>query len=193
MSETTMPAAEATTAEANEFATYELAFHILPTVAEGEVPTAFTAIKDHITKNGGEIVDEEAPARIDLAYNIEKYLEGKYRKFSSAYFGWVRFTVSGEAIAEITEEVEGDSNTLRHLLIKLSKQEEEHAFRYHEAFADEAQVETIDVAEAIAEAESEQAKAKEAAETAETAEEDKEEADKSDEVEASDTDEEKKA
>jgi len=148
-----MPVTEATSMDAIEFATYELAFHILPTVAEGEVPTAFATIKEHVTKNGGSIITEEAPARIDLAYDIEKYLEGKYRKFSSAYFGWVRFSAPASALEVITEEITSDVNVLRQLLLKLSKLEEQHTFKYHEAFESERQIETIDVAEAIAEAE----------------------------------------
>ncbi|NIQ05862.1 MAG: 30S ribosomal protein S6, partial [Candidatus Korarchaeota archaeon] len=67
-------------AEAGDVTSYELAFHVLPTVAEGEVPTVFATIKDHITNNGGAIFDEEAPERFDLAYEIVKYLEGRNRK-----------------------------------------------------------------------------------------------------------------
>ena len=45
MSETNVPAAEAER-EANA---YELAFHVLPTVAEGEVASVVDTIKSHIT------------------------------------------------------------------------------------------------------------------------------------------------
>jgi ribosomal protein S6 len=57
-----MPAAEANVELLNEQNSYELAFHVLPTVAEGEVPSVFESIKSLITKDGGEIFDEEAPA-----------------------------------------------------------------------------------------------------------------------------------
>ena len=128
MSETTMPAAEA--AERN---IYELAFHVLPTVAEGEVSGVFDAIKALITTNAGELTDEEAPARFDLAFEVIKHIEGKNRKFTSAYFGWVRFSSEAEAIAMINEGLDENISLLRHMVIKLTKAEEAEAFRFHEA------------------------------------------------------------
>ncbi|MCF7816163.1 MAG: 30S ribosomal protein S6 [Candidatus Pacebacteria bacterium] len=131
MSETTMPAAEATDVAFDERNSYEFAFHVLPTVAEGEVAGAFDEIKAHIAKNA-EITSEEAPERVDLAYPIVKSMEGKNRKFTSSYFGWVRFKMDGEKVNELTEEFSGIQTNLRHLLIKLTAQEEIHPFRFHE-------------------------------------------------------------
>lgn len=135
------------TAEVNS---YELAFHVLPTVVEGEVPAVFQKLKDIITNNGGETTIEEAPERFELAYEIERYLEGRYRKFSSAYFGWVRFTAEPAAIAAIETEVKATKELLRHLIIKLDKAEEAHPFYFHEALAADKKSETIDVDEETA-------------------------------------------
>ena len=159
MTETTMPVAEAAVAVEKDLQSYEFAFHVLPTVTEGEVSGVFSALKAHITKAGGEIFDEEEPQRFDLAYEIVKYLEGKNRKFSSAYFGWVRFRLSGEALTHLTEELDSTKELLRYLLIKLTKVEEAHAFRFHESIAHR-KVETItdaDVAEVSEEAVAEDA------------------------------------
>jgi ribosomal protein S6 len=147
MDKTTMPAAEVTGgADELGLASYELAFHVLPTVAEGEVATVFQNLKDIITKHGGTITTEEAPERFDLAYEIIKYLEGRNRKFTSAYFGWVRFEVGSAAIEEITEAVEGTKELLRHLLTRLTKSEEAHPFFFHEALEKISdKVKTIDV------------------------------------------------
>ena len=159
MTETTMPAAEAEIVAGDERNSYELAFHVLPTVAEGEVPSVFEAIKAHITKTGAEIFDEEAPERFELAYEIVKHYEGKNRKFTSAYFGWVRFKAEADAIETLTEVVEEDSNILRYLLIKLTKVEEANPFRIHEALAsqkvvtDVAEVPEVDSTEAAADTE----------------------------------------
>ena len=138
-----MPAAEASNVDTPS---YELAFHVLPTVAEGEVVAVFSTLKDIITKHGGELTLEEAPERFDLAYEIIRYLEGRNRRFTSAYFGWVRFTVAPNAIDAISEEVTAVNELLRHLLIKLTKNEEAHPFYFHEALED-TQVETIEVNE----------------------------------------------
>ena len=125
MSKETMPAADA--------AHYELAFHVLPTVAEGEVADVFTSLKTAIEKAGGTITIEEAPARFELAYEIIKLLEGRYRKFTSAYFGWVRFTLDPAQLDELTEVVEATPQLLRHLVIRLTKAEEANPFMFHEA------------------------------------------------------------
>jgi ribosomal protein S6 len=133
MAENTMPAAEVKAeAYTDEVTSYEFAFHILPTVAEGEVPETLTQIKAHVTKAGGEIFDEEAPERIDLVYPIVRHLEGKNRKFTSSYFGWIRFRVAGEKLDALQEELRGDTNILRFLMVKLTKIDEINPFRFHE-------------------------------------------------------------
>lgn len=136
MSETKVPAAEAVVADERELISYELAFHVLPTVAEGEVPSVVDIIKKHITKAGGEIFDEEVAQRFDLAYEVVKYLEGKNRKFSSAYFGWVRFRLDAAHLAEVTEHLDSTKELLRYLTVKLTKVEEANPFRFHESIAD---------------------------------------------------------
>jgi len=136
MSETQMPATEASLAPEQELMSYEFAFHVLPTVAEGEVAGIFESLKAQIIKAGGTITSEEAPERFDLAYDIIKYLEGKNRKFSSAYFGWVRFTLKASAVTALTEEIEGVKEILRYLLIKLTRVEEENSFNFHESIVD---------------------------------------------------------
>jgi ribosomal protein S6 len=133
-----MPAAEAAQS-------YELAFHVLPTVAEGEVANVFNKLKDVITKHGGIFTIEEVPARFDLAYEVSKYLEGRNRKFTSAYFGWVRFQVDPAEIQAITEAVEGTKEILRHLLIRLTKAEEAHPFFFHEVIASQKRSQVIDI------------------------------------------------
>lgn len=141
-----MPAVEAEAGE-RELTSYELAFHVLPTIADGEVTNIFQGLKDLITKHGGEILSEEAPARFDLAYDIEKYLEGRNRKFSSAYFGWIRFSVKPAEVEHIGVAVKGDNQILRHLLIKLTKSEEAHPFFFHEAISSSDKVKNIDLDE----------------------------------------------
>ncbi len=165
MSNTKMPAAEA-----KELISYEFAFHVLPTVAEGEVTRVFDTIKAHITKNGGELFDEEAPERFDLAYDVEKYLEGRNRKFSSAYFGWVRFKTDPAQIDAIADELKGVKEILRHLLIKMTRLEEENPFRFHESVIS-TRVVNIDLDEEVEAVEG--AVSEEEAETTEDGEEEK--------------------
>jgi len=131
MAETTMPATEVQESSYDERLSYECAFHVLPTVAEGEVAGVFDNIKALITKTG-EIFDEESPERLDLAYPIVMSIDGKNRKFTSAYFGWVRFKADASEVAELMEELDAMPEVLRRLIIKLTAEEEAHPFKFHE-------------------------------------------------------------
>jgi ribosomal protein S6 len=146
MIETTMPATEATlaTVHEDERTSYEFAFHVLPTVAEGEVSNVFDSLKNIITKNDGEIFDEEAPERFDLAYEIVQNIEGKNRKFEVAYFGWLRFKMESSNLEATTAEIEAVPEILRYLTVKLTKDDEANPFRFHEAIKDVKIVTTID-------------------------------------------------
>lgn len=144
MSEEKMPATEAATSDEQMFNSYELAYHVLPTVAEGEVATVRDTILKQIEDAGGTVTVEETPQRFDLAYEIVKYLEGKNRRFSSAYFGWIRFTATSEVAPVVDEALKQENKVLRHLLIKLTKQEEDSPFFFHEALQQEQQVTTVE-------------------------------------------------
>ena len=137
MSETIMPVTEVET-ETNEpeLASYELAYHILPTVAEGEVTGVSDELKKLITTAGGEMFDEEDAKRFELAYEIDKHLEGKYRKFTSAYFGWIRFRLEPVKLDALTKSFDENKQLLRYLLVRLTKVEENAPFRFHEALVD---------------------------------------------------------
>lgn len=145
-----MPAVEAAVETGAELQSYELAFHVLPTIAEGEVKGVVDALKAHIAEHGGTIGTEETPARFDLAYEIVKHLEGRNRKFSSAYFGWIRFTLEGNKLAELSTEIDHVKEILRYMVIRLTKVEEANPFFFHPAIADR-KVENIVVDEEVVE------------------------------------------
>ena len=132
-----------------ERSNYELAFHVLPTVVEGEILGIVDSIKESITVAGGEITSSEAPERVDLAYQIDKMIEGKWRHFNSAYFGWMRFKLSPESLANLTETVDGHPKLLRHLLIKLTKAEITNPFYFHESLKDEKMVTSAEESEVV--------------------------------------------
>jgi ribosomal protein S6 len=155
MSEDKMPVAETNTSDFDERNSYEFAFHVLPTVAEGEVPSVFETLKAQIAKVG-EIISEEHPERTDLVYPIVKPMEGKNRKFTSAYFGWVRFKLESDALAGLMEELTATPSLLRHLLIKLTREEEAHPFRFHEHKKSVKMVEVVNEGEVLSEVQTEE-------------------------------------
>lgn len=137
-----MPATEAVLVS-DDRVHYEFAFHVLPTVAEGEVATVVADLKREIEAAGAELTIEEEPRRVELAYEIVKPIEGKNRRFSSAYFGWMRFTAEPEKVPELTSELEAVPQLLRSLIIKLTRVEEEHPFYFHAAADADKQIQTI--------------------------------------------------
>ena len=156
MSETTMPAAEAAVDTGDERVSYELAFHVLPTVAEGEVSTVEDAIKRIATDAKAELGLAEAAQRFDLAYELQKMIDGKYRRFTTSYFGWIRFTAEPGAVETILAEVEALPEVLRALLVRLTRHEEAHPFFIHEALTASKPVTDIDVSETVAKAAAEE-------------------------------------
>lgn len=104
-----------------ESTVYEVGYHILPTVAEDSLERESSAITDAITKVGGEVVGNRAPMQIDLAYSVDKKIDGKREVFDSAHFGWIAFELSASDIEKVKESLDKNSNILRYLITKTSR------------------------------------------------------------------------
>jgi ribosomal protein S6 len=97
---------------------YEIGFHVVPTVEEGKVGEVVEALKAEIVKAGGEVVGEEAPAKMTLSYVVERATSGKREKYTEAYFGWVRFVVEERAgIPALENYLQNNKNILRFLFV----------------------------------------------------------------------------
>ena len=97
---------------------YELGYHLVPTLAEEQIPGASGAVRGMIERISKDIIAEELPVFIDLAYQIVKTVEHKNKRFDQAYFGWIKFDGSPEGIAELEEGLKKDENVLRYLIVK---------------------------------------------------------------------------
>lgn len=134
MTEETMPAVEAQdVADTDEVARYECAFHILPTIAEEEVPGVVQKLKELVTRAGGTIVSEEAPGHYDLAYDVVTKVDGANKRFNASYFGWIRYTLASEAALDLAEELNHMPEIFRHLTIRLTREEDAQPFVVFEA------------------------------------------------------------
>jgi ribosomal protein S6 len=109
-------------ADEAETQVYELGFHIVPSVEEGDVASEVDTIKALVEKNGGVFISEESPKLIDLAYTIIKAIEGKKERFDTAYFGWIKFEMKTDSIGVVKEEIDLNKNVLRYLIIKTVKE-----------------------------------------------------------------------
>lgn len=96
---------------------YELGFHFVPTLSEDEVVVQFSHLKSLIEKKGGTFISEETPQMIDLAYEITKTSKAQKKRFTSAYFGWVKFELNPEEVPALEKEVKAFEPILRYILI----------------------------------------------------------------------------
>lgn len=125
-----MPTTEADALVRDGTDQYECAFHVLPTVADGEVADVVEGLKSIIRSHGGEIADEESPQRFTLAYEIRKAVEGRMPRFTSSWFGWMRFSLSRDQLAQVTKEIQYRPQVLRYLIIRITRDEAAHPFRF---------------------------------------------------------------
>jgi ribosomal protein S6 len=109
-------------AEEAETQVYEVGFHIVPTVEEGNLGVQVDFIKSLIESNDGTFITEEFPKNIDLAYTIVKNIEGKIKKFDNAYFGWMKFEMKTDSIINVKEGLDLNKEVLRYLIIKTVKE-----------------------------------------------------------------------
>ena len=67
---------------------------------------------------GGSLVSVGEPKLINLAYPMTKSVADTKKKFTSAYFGWIKFETSQTLMPQIKKAVDANPNVLRYLLIK---------------------------------------------------------------------------
>lgn len=100
---------------------YEVGFHLLPALAEGEVAALVQNIRGAIEKAGGAVFSSEEPKRLKFAYRIERSEGGKRGKYTEGWFGWMKF--DGEeglraGIPALGEALGAEKNILRFILIE---------------------------------------------------------------------------
>jgi ribosomal protein S6 len=99
---------------------YEVGYHIVSSVAEENLAAEVSKIKDLLGK--AEVIAEESPKLMDLAYAIDKQIGGLRRKFDKAYFGWVKFETSPEDAVVLNKKLAAMETVLRFILIKTVKE-----------------------------------------------------------------------
>lgn len=101
---------------------YEVGYLLVPRLSEEEIPGVYRGLKELIGKLGGEVVADDTPKIINLAYTMSKVIENIRNKFNTAYFGWTKFTMKPERVPELKKNLGLDVNFLRFLIIKTVKE-----------------------------------------------------------------------
>src|SRR3989344_5864775 len=101
---------------------YELGYLLVPTISDENLPVVYGNLKELVLSFGGEIVSDEIPKMIPLAYFMQKVTSNVRNKFNKAYFGWTKFTMNSLKILELKKHLDLDSNFIRFLILKTVKE-----------------------------------------------------------------------
>lgn len=101
---------------------YEVGYLFVPTVSEEEVAGLYGNLKELILNSGGEIVSDEMPKMINLAYEMLKVVQNVRSKFNTGYFGWVKFEMDTQKVLELKKKLDLDPLILRFLILKTVKE-----------------------------------------------------------------------
>ncbi|HET8575288.1 MAG TPA: 30S ribosomal protein S6 [Candidatus Paceibacterota bacterium] len=102
---------------------YEAGFHIFPTASASEVKEIVEAIKTEVARVGGEVISEEEPAKIKLAYEMRKNTASKRYRFTESYFGWVKFEGEAETALKMDEFLKHHESILRFIIVKTIRED----------------------------------------------------------------------
>lgn len=101
---------------------YEVGFHLLPSIPEGGVAAAVDTIRALL--GTAEIISQGTPAKMTLAYTIERSNSGKREKFTQSYFSWIKFVTEDRAmVPALQEALRAMPEVIRYLVIETVREE----------------------------------------------------------------------
>lgn len=131
---------------------YEIGYHILSTVAEGDVQAEVSKIKEVIAQKAGTLISEEFPEMRALAYDITKKIDTRNFHFNKAFFGWVKFELDRSMINDIKNTLDRMPTLLRFIIVKTVRENTMHTLKTpqkkEEVKEEEVEVEKAPVAHA---------------------------------------------
>ena len=101
---------------------YELAYHIVPSLGDDDRATRVDAIRKLVEDAGGVILNDVYPEHMDLEYTMTKPIAGKLQRFDTAFFGWINFELTKDAIATIKDACDKDDTLIRFLITTTTKE-----------------------------------------------------------------------
>ncbi len=97
---------------------YEISFLFVPTITEENISAEFIVLKSLLETNGATFISEDFPKLINLAYTMSKVITNKKTRFETAYFGWIKFEILPEKIAEMKTILERNDKIIRFLTVR---------------------------------------------------------------------------
>jgi ribosomal protein S6 len=109
---------------------YEAGYLILPTVPEDQVESVVADIRSFIEKAGGTFIAEGAPVSTKLAYTMYVNTAGKQNPYDRAWFGWIKFEVTGSAAHALTDMLLRHSSILRSIIFRTVREDTRASARH---------------------------------------------------------------
>lgn len=97
---------------------YEVGYHLVSTIPEENLGEEVTLLKDLLSDNGAIFISDEYPKLIELAYEMTRSVLNKKQKFTTGYFGWVKFECTSAEAKVIKELLDKNERLIRYLLVK---------------------------------------------------------------------------
>ncbi len=101
---------------------YEVGFHLVPTIAEDGVGAAVEKIRKLIGDDA-EFISEGYPAKMNLAYVIERATQGKREKYGESWFGWIKFATVRHKLPALEAALNESREVLRSLIIETVRED----------------------------------------------------------------------
>lgn len=101
---------------------YEVGYLLVPTLSSEAMPGVYSSLKDLVVSLDGEIISDDMPKMMTLAYSMLKVFQNVRSKYDTAYFGWVKFEMSPDKVLELKKKLDLDPNFIRFLILKTVKE-----------------------------------------------------------------------
>ena len=102
---------------------YEVGFHVVPSVEETNVGDVVESIRTELAKGNAEIIKDQFPQKMMLAYAVERSASGKREKYTESYFGFIKFAMERGHITDLEALLRNSKEILRYLLIETEREE----------------------------------------------------------------------
>lgn len=97
---------------------YEISFIFDNKLDESAALKKAETLKQSIATLGGSFISEEAPYMRELAYEMIRVQNNINVRFNEGYFGWIKFDLSPEKVAELEKGVKLDEEVVRYLIVR---------------------------------------------------------------------------
>ncbi|MFA6397915.1 MAG: 30S ribosomal protein S6 [Candidatus Paceibacterota bacterium] len=108
--------------EGKDTKVYEVGYILVSTISEENIFGESDRIKGEIKKLGGSFISEENPKFFDIAYTMCRTIANKKTRFSTGYFGWVKFELLAEDILKLKDVLSRDEKIIRFLITRTVKE-----------------------------------------------------------------------